>query len=137
MLHELFVEPQMAIGGFDQRDLIFLIVDGEVGALKPGRMGQGLTVAPQRRTQNEWNVNTFGAAESSAPSSSEATRLRISSAALLVKVTASTAEGGTRSSCTMRATRCVMTRVSAPGAGQDQQRAFRFGDGFALLGIHP
>ena len=49
--------------------------------------------------------------EAGHPRAARATRSRISLAALLVKVTARTAEGGTRRCVMMCAMRCVMTRV--------------------------
>ena len=47
-----------------------------------------------RRTQNEWKVEISGLANERAPTS-ESTRLAISEAALLVKVTARMESGGT------------------------------------------
>src|ERR1035437_1567264 len=78
----------------------------------PGRRGaRGYPSRPSMGTQNEWKVLRLGAESSGTSSSNATTRSRISRAALLVKVTASTADGGTWRVVTMCAMRWVMTRV--------------------------
>ncbi len=63
-------------------------------------------------------------------------RFRISSAALLVNVTASRVCAGTPCACTRCAMRCVITRVfAAAGAGEDQQRTIDVRGRVTLLGI--
>src|ERR1035437_6551834 len=80
--------------------------------VNPGRRrASGSPSRRSMRTQNEWNVLRSGAESSGTSSSSATTRSRISRAALLVKVTASTADGGTCREVMMWAMRCVMTRV--------------------------
>src|ERR1019366_7008952 len=80
--------------------------------VKPGRMrASGSPSLRSIRTQKEWKVEMFGGESRFASSSSDETRSRISPAALLVKVTARTADGGTRRAVMIYATRWVMTRV--------------------------
>src|ERR1035441_5630354 len=80
--------------------------------VKPGRTrASGSPSRRSIRTQKEWKVEMLGVESRFASSSRAETRSRISSAALLVKVTASTADGGTRRAVMIYATRWVMTRV--------------------------
>src|ERR1019366_1361717 len=75
------------------------------------RRASGSPSRRSMRTQNEWNVLRLGAESSGTSSSKATTRSRISRAALLVKVTASTADGGAWRVVRMCAMRWVMTRV--------------------------
>src|SRR6202167_4694727 len=80
--------------------------------VKPGRIAA--RPSPSRlsmRTQNEWNVAICGGRSRFISSSSEATRERISPAALFVNVTARTADAGTCFALIRCEMRCVMTRV--------------------------
>ena len=80
--------------------------------VKPGRMrASGSPSRRSSRTQNEWKVETFGRGFQRDVFEQREMRSRISLAALFVKVTARTADGGTWLVVTMCATRCVMTRV--------------------------
>src|SRR6185369_11840229 len=80
--------------------------------LKPGRTrARGSPSRRSSRTQNEWKVETLGAASNWTSCNSVVTRSRISREALFVKVTARTAHGGTLREVMMWAMRCVMTRV--------------------------
>src|SRR5262245_50467217 len=48
MLHELLVEPQMAIGGLDDRELVLVVVDREL-RIEPGSdVGERRAVAAQQ-----------------------------------------------------------------------------------------
>src|SRR5579884_3639821 len=80
--------------------------------VKPGRISASRR--PSRRsmrTQKEWNVDRTGAASRSGLFSRPSTRSRISSAALLVNVTARTDGPGTRCALTRWAMRWVITLV--------------------------
>src|SRR5579863_5933397 len=80
--------------------------------VKPGRMAARASPSClSRRTQNEWNVEIRGGRSRFISSSSEATRARISPAALFVNVTARTAVGGTCFALIRCEIRCVITRV--------------------------
>src|SRR5579863_6322023 len=80
--------------------------------VKPGRMDARPSPSLRNsRTQNEWNVEICGGLSRFISSSSEATRERISPAALLVNVTARTADAGTCFALIRCEMRCVMTRV--------------------------
>ena len=89
VLHELFVEPERSVDGLDDRDLIVVVVDGELAREAGADGGERVAIAPQQAHAERMNVETFGDPDAPAFASRFSTRCRISSAALLVNVTAS------------------------------------------------
>ena len=87
-----------------------------------------------RRAHSEWNVETHMRLQSEP--SSVSTRVRISSAALLVKVTASTSSG-LRVAIADEIGDAARddARLAGSGAGEDQQRSVRVKNRFPLFGV--
>ena len=108
--------------------------------VKPGRIcGQRIAIAAQQaHAEGMKRGDARIGGELDSRRAATPTRERISSAALLVKVTARIADGGhVFGGDDMRDAVRDDARLAAAGAGQDQQRTFGVGNGFALLGIQP
>ena len=86
------------------------------------------------RAQSAWNVDTHIPLQSDPSSAS--TRARISSAALLVKVTASTSSGaGVAVADEIRDAARDDARLAGSGAREDQQRSLDVQNRFALFRV--
>ena len=112
VLHEfLLIQSEAAIGGLDNAELIFVIVDGEAAGEAGTDTAQRIAIAAQQADAKRVERGNERSFVDSAVFEQVATRSRISEAALFVKVTARIADGGTCFAVTICAIRCVMTRV--------------------------
>ena len=135
--HRLLVEPHAPVGGLDDGELVFIVVDGKRSGEAGANGRQRVAVAPQQpHAERVERRNLRRPFESVISSSSEATRERISPAALLVNVTARTADGGhVLRADQVRDPMRDDARLAAARAGENQHRAFGGFDRFTLLGI--
>ncbi len=117
--------------------LVVFVVDGETGREAGPQIGQGRAVAPQKPDREGVEGRQPGLRDGRrATPAALTTRSRISSAALLVKVTARMASR--RHPLDADEVRDAVGNdpgLAAAGAGQNQERAVRMADRLALLGI--
>ena len=106
--------------------------------VKPGRMrASGSPSRRSRRTQNEWNVDTFADGDRADIFQQRSDAFPHLFGGFIGECHGQIGEGGT---CVRDDVRDAMRNdpgLAAAGAGQDQQRTFGVGNGFALLGFRP
>ena len=136
MLHELFVQAQLPVGRLDDRELIFVVVDGEVARESGTDRGERIAIAPQQphaKGVERGNIRRrgeFGPFEQRRHAVPHLVRGLV----------------GERDRQNRRWRHMVIANdagdavrddagFAAAGAGQNQQRTFGMRNGFALLGI--
>ena len=134
--HELFIESELLVDRFQKRDLVVVIVDRELAREAGPDLGERCAIAPQQphaervKGRDEWRFGSSGVAEQA-----------VDAVAHLLSGFVGKRDrqnGGPGYVMRFNQVRDAMrddARLAAAGAGEQQERTFDMGNGFALLRI--